>query len=65
MKFCTNCKKMVRPIKKPWSWLEFFALLGIFYPIYRLLLSADRCVVCGDKTLISRTKAVSEGLLEA
>ncbi len=65
MKFCTNCKRTVRPTKKPWSWLEFFVFLGIFYPIYRISLPTDRCVICGGKTLISRKKAVSEGLLEA
>lgn len=65
MKYCTCCKKMVREVKKPWSWLEFVAFLGILYLVYRLLLQADRCVVCGEKTLISRKKAVSEGLLKA
>lgn len=65
MKYCKNCKQLVKPVKREWSWVVFFLFLGIFYPIYRIFVPANRCPICKGKTLISKSKAVKENLLQA
>jgi len=65
MKYCKNCKQLVKPVKRDWSWIAFFLFLGIFYPIYRIFVPSNRCPICKSKSLMSKGKAKKQNLLEA
>jgi len=58
VKYCKNCNQMVKPTKKEWSWVVFFLLLGIFYPVYRIFLPRNRCPICGDKSLVKKERNI-------
>lgn len=63
-KYCKNCKQLVRPVKRDWSWIAFFLCLGMFYPIYRIFVPANRCPMCKSKSLIGKRKAKRLNLIE-
>lgn len=60
MKYCPNCKQMVKPVKTPWSWGWFLAWIltaGIVYIAYHLFLKRkNKCPICGLKVVRRKPK---------
>ena len=56
MKYCTACQRNVSPIK-PFNWIVFIFLCGIFYlPVW--LLSKPHCPICHGSRFSEEQTAV-------
>lgn len=50
MRYCPNCKQMVRPVKSGFSWGVFLLCLGIFYLPYHWWIKPRKyCPICGSR----------------
>jgi hypothetical protein len=64
MKFCTHCKRNVKPVKTPFSWGWLFVwwfMCTIPYIVYHgLMKRKNRCPICGLKGLTKAQKLTIE-----
>jgi rRNA maturation endonuclease Nob1 len=61
VRYCESCGKIVRGVKRKFSWFTFLICLGVFYlPYHWFLKRKVFCPMCGLKTKRKSAAPVKE-----